>query len=422
MRNDGLAALLILLTITSHSVLATEEWVESFYATADAAERRGIVESLDLSQISFSELYELLATPPPKSQDAPTGMIETFRIGDKREKFFYGLNIPANYDANRAYPLVVFLHGTVGRKKPKQRQAAWRHHEQLDDDSYIQLYPTAWDEAKWWSDIQTENMNDIIARVKAVYNIDTNKVFMSGISDGGTGSYYMAATQPSQFAGFAPVIGFPGALKSRRAKPSENVFPINMRGVKIIAFNSKNDYLYAPDKVKVYTDGFRDIGVDIELVAYPDGNHNMEAFFRSMPRIREFIATTNRESYPDKIIWQYEDGGNAHRVNWLIIHELVPEESSATNLLPGLLRSRHHSGLIELQKTENTVIIQTYGVSSYSLLLSPDHFDFDQPITLIENGKTIHQALLQPDKKTLLKYAVRDFDPKRLYAAEVLIK
>ena len=77
--------------------------------------------------------------------------------------------------------------------------------------------------------------------------------------------------------------------------------------------------------------------------------------------------------------------------------------------------------MIELARTDNTIAVQNLGVARYSLLLSPDQFDFSRPIRVIENGVEIFQATLRPSKRVLLRYAVRDFDASRLYGAELEI-
>ncbi len=417
-------ALLLLVALASFNLKAEgindKNWINLFYASQDQQVRQSIVDLQNFSAVPFDELYSLLSSPPPKPSGAKTGIIKAYRKDKRGKKFYYALDIPDNYTSSHKYPLIIYLHGGVSRKQPKLSQAKWGMHEELETNDAIQVFPVAWDKAKWWSQIQTDNIHSIIAQLKSTYSIDTNKVFLIGVSDGATGGFNLAATTPSQFAGFVSVIGYPGVLKNSRVILGENIYPINMRALKILAFNTKNDYLYPLEQMRYFTSGFKDIGIDIELVAYPDGGHNMKALTRSLPQIREFISDTSRNSYPNKLTWQYEDESKLHRVHWLTIQELLPKQD--ISLPAGLNPTKKHSGMIELLKTGNSIVIQNHGVKSYSLLLSPDHFDFKQPITLIENNKVLHKALVKPNKKILLDYAVKDFDPARLYAVELFIE
>ena len=49
-----------------------------------------------------------------------------------------------------------------------------------------------WADAPWWSDAQLENLRSILDHLKRTYNVDENRVVVSGVSDGGTGAYYFA--------------------------------------------------------------------------------------------------------------------------------------------------------------------------------------------------------------------------------------
>jgi hypothetical protein len=79
-------------------------------------------------------------------------------------------------------------------------------------------------------------------------------------------------------------------------------------------------------------------------------------------------------------------------------------------------------GRVELVRTGNTVQATTQGVASMTLLLSPDKFDFSQPIKVVANGKTVFDGRVERDLKTLVKWAARDNDRTMLYAAELKIK
>jgi hypothetical protein len=79
-------------------------------------------------------------------------------------------------------------------------------------------------------------------------------------------------------------------------------------------------------------------------------------------------------------------------------------------------------GRVDLVRTGNTVQATTRGVASFTLLLSPDMFDFNQPIKVVANGRTVFEGRVERNLKTLLKWAARDNDRTMLYAAELKIK
>lgn len=79
-------------------------------------------------------------------------------------------------------------------------------------------------------------------------------------------------------------------------------------------------------------------------------------------------------------------------------------------------------GRVDLIKSGNTVQATTRGVTSFTLLLSPDKFDFGQPVIVAANGREVFRARVQPSVETLLKWAARDNDRTMLYGAEIKIK
>jgi hypothetical protein len=70
----------------------------------------------------------------------------------------------------------------------------------------------------------------------------------------------------------------------------------------------------------------------------------------------------------------------------------------------------------------NTIGAVTRGVAAFTLLLSPDKFDFRQPVKVIANGREVFNGRVMPSEKTLLTWAARDNDRTMLYAAELKIQ
>jgi hypothetical protein len=60
-------------------------------------------------------------------------------------------------------------------------------------------------------------------------------------------------------------------------------------------------------------------------------------------------------------------------------------------------------------------------VAAFTLLLSPDQFDLNRAVTVVVNGRTVFERVVQRDIRTLLKWAARDNDRTMLFAAEVPI-
>jgi hypothetical protein len=77
------------------------------------------------------------------------------------------------------------------------------------------------------------------------------------------------------------------------------------------------------------------------------------------------------------------------------------------------------SGRVDLTRSGNTVEAVTRGVKAFTLLFSPDQFDFSKPVKVIANGRTVFDGRIEKDLKTLLKYAAADNDRTMLFGAEL---
>jgi hypothetical protein len=79
------------------------------------------------------------------------------------------------------------------------------------------------------------------------------------------------------------------------------------------------------------------------------------------------------------------------------------------------------SGRVDIKREGNTVTAKTFGVTAFTLLLSPDQFDFNQPITVSVNGHPAPGSKVQSSVRTLMKWAAADNDRTMLFGAELRI-
>jgi membrane-associated protease RseP (regulator of RpoE activity) len=79
------------------------------------------------------------------------------------------------------------------------------------------------------------------------------------------------------------------------------------------------------------------------------------------------------------------------------------------------------SGRVDLVRRGNVVEASTEGVRAFTLLLSPSIFDFQKPITVLANGRTAFEGIVEPSVAAMLKWAARDNDRTMVFGAELNI-
>jgi hypothetical protein len=87
-----------------------------------------------------------------------------------------------------------------------------------------------------------------------------------------------------------------------------------------------------------------------------------------------------------------------------------------------LFRRTRPSGHMELTRQGNQVEVTSRGVRAFTLLLSPDEFDFSQPVTVVTNGRVAFSGKVELSLETLLRWAARDNDRTMLFGAELEVR
>ena len=80
------------------------------------------------------------------------------------------------------------------------------------------------------------------------------------------------------------------------------------------------------------------------------------------------------------------------------------------------------AGRVQLLRDGNDIVVVARGVRRYTLLLSPEQFDFSQPMRVTTNDVLSFEGVVEPDPAVLLRWAARDRDRTMLFGAELDIE
>ncbi|MBN2371288.1 MAG: hypothetical protein JXO72_12460, partial [Vicinamibacteria bacterium] len=160
----------------------------------------------------FDEAYKELRDGRRYAADVKIGLVERTRRNRSVVAHRYLLAVPRSYSPARRYPVRVHLHGGVARPA-WEGAASWvKNPERFLSEDRITILPAGWDESKWWQQSQVENVTEILREVKRAYNVDENRISLTGGSDGGTGARYSAFRCPTPWASYVSLIGSPNVL------------------------------------------------------------------------------------------------------------------------------------------------------------------------------------------------------------------
>ncbi len=255
----------------------------------------------------------------------------------------YWLHIPEGYDAGKPYPMMILLHGGVN---------AWPAEFPAGDDEagvhrtapgqyMVELYrdsmpasvreqvillgasagvPQTGAKAAWWHETGQRNVLHMMREAKRHLNVDDDKVVVSGISDGGSGSFGFAFRMNDSFAGYYSMIGHP-------LVPMADGSPVwfeNLNQASIYAFNGGKDTLYPAAAVKKLIDDAENAGIYIFINEYPDLAHEVQPVIqRDMAYFFEKRwPTWKRDVFQHLLDWTCTTPARGE-CNWLKVTEIM---------------------------------------------------------------------------------------------------
>ncbi len=122
----------------------------------------------------------------------------------------YLLYLPQDYDQQEKLPLVFFLHGRGESNGPPSLVAKWgppRFAARGEHLPYVLLSPQCPADDSWSKETQQRRLIELLDHIVAHHKIDSSRIYLTGLSMGGYGSWTLAAGHPDRFAAVVPVCG-----------------------------------------------------------------------------------------------------------------------------------------------------------------------------------------------------------------------
>jgi phospholipase/carboxylesterase len=204
-------------------------------------------------------LKVLLAAPA--NQD--TGVIHDHNEPGSRGGF--SLYVPEYYTADRAWPLVMALHGGSGNG----RGFLWSWLRDARSHGAVVVAPTAtgptW--ALMGEDADTPNLARILGFVQSRWNIDSSKLLLTGMSDGGTFCYVTGLESGSPFTHLGPVASTFHPLMAEMADAGR------LRGLPIYLVHGRLDWMFPVQVARQTHEALSAAGAEVTYREIDDLSH-----------------------------------------------------------------------------------------------------------------------------------------------------
>jgi predicted esterase len=347
------------------------------------------------------------------------------------------VEIPREYDPATRWPVRLQLHGGVMRNLPEGDEQnpspRTQRVNRIAGETAIYLQPRGFADAAWWQFNQVDNLLTLLDRVKRKYNVDENRVYVTGVSDGGTGVYFLAMKVATPWSAFLPLNGNMRVLASPGTRADGQLYAGNFVNRPFFIINGGQDPLYPVGAVTPHVVMLERAGTPVEFRPQPAAGHDTSWWPTERANFERFVRTHPRQPYPERLSWETDRADRYNRVQWLVIDRLGPASSDVpledVNQFapaaggpdqPMFARTRP-SGRVDVQRSGNAIVARSRGVRQFTLLLSPEAVDFLQPLTVTINGRSAFSGKLEKDVAALLKWAARDNDRTMLFGAELTV-
>jgi predicted esterase len=284
--------LTILLTIIiTMNVSLLADWesdLDELLKTDDSVRQAQLIDQVVAANPSWQEVAKLIESQEflPHRGDELVERWITCLDGVERP---YVLYVPKSYNSKEPTPMLVILHGGVGRTKLKPERIEYtKEHEfrwLASENGWLALFPFGQQDATWWDSVGMGNIENQIHLVKREFNIDDDRVWLSGFSDGASASFGHAMLVPPSLDGDLPT------------------YVVNMANTPTYAVTTDRDYLYPSATMRPTIALAQAAGADIRYREH-EGGHDFTYADVELPLISEWLQRHPRAPFPSELTWE----------------------------------------------------------------------------------------------------------------------
>ena len=343
---------------------------------------------------------------------APVGMLPSQPVRVRGQTLSYGLFVPSAYDPEVAFPLVVCLHGAGFTGDSYLERWAKRLGE-----SHILACPTAM-AGTWWTRSSEELVFATIKNVRAHYRIDPDRVYLTGMSNGGIGAWIIGMHHAPRFAAVAPMAG----------GIDDVLYPFleNLRHTPVYVIHGAKDRIMPVWLSRNITNELARLGIAFTYREHEWSHPHAGGHFfprQELPALVEWFEHQRRDPYPRKLT-VVRDASHLTDFGWVRIDATDRIAMFSEQLIDqhgDLIKNKVYARLAVDVRGENHLEVRTDRVRRYTLFLNDALIDFSGPVTVVTDGRTSFQGMVTPRVETLLRDVRRRQDVDGLFPVKVTI-
>ena len=342
----------------------------------------------------------------------PIGTLPDERIRVQGQSYAIALSVPLTYQPSKGHALIVCLHGAgfTGDAYLDRWQARL-------GEGYILACPT-YPAGAWFTRRAEDLVLATIRHVRQRYHVDPDRIFLTGMSNGGIGAWLIGSHHAPLFAGLAPMAGGLDDVLMP--------FVANLRNTPVYIIHGAKDQVM-PAELS------RSIVRELAMLGYPyiyrehQGEHPMAGghYFprEELPALVTWLNAQRRDPLPAKLTLVRE-ASRFQPFGWVRLDVTDPIAAFSDDLIDKRderIKQREYARLEATIVSANRIEVNTERIQRYSLFLNDRLIDPAKPVTIVTNGRVSFEGTLAASLETLLRQARLRQDPRQLFPFHVAV-
>ncbi|ACC83587.1 prolyl oligopeptidase family serine peptidase [Nostoc punctiforme] len=180
-------------------------------------------------------------------------------------------------------PTIVSLHGSGERGSylnHVKKHGVAKVVEQQPDFPFIVISPQC-PRGEYWN---IERLSTLLDEVIASYPVDPDRVYLTGLSMGGYGTWHLAAAQPERFAAIAPICGGGNPAQAHKLK-----------NLPVWAFHGAKDNVVPSSESEIMVSALKAHDGNVKFTVYPEADHDSWTQTYNNPELYEWFLQYRRQ-------------------------------------------------------------------------------------------------------------------------------
>ena len=376
--------------------------------------------------------HELNEQKLAKPEDLQKGVKASWNLPETLEKnavmpYYYGVK----GNAEGKLPLFLYLHGS-GPKEHEWSTGLILGNRFQDGPSlyFIPQIPNEGDYYRWWQVAKQFAWEKLIRQALVEDNVDANRLYVFGISEGGYGSQRLASFYADYWAAAGPMAG---------GEPLKNAPIENCANIGFSFLTGADDTGFYRNILTHYTQiAFdsaqlvRPLDADkrplfVHRINLLPGMQHHIKYDLTTPWLKNFV----RNPYPKTVLWEDYEMDGRHRSGFYNLQVLASPTKNRTYYDMNI---HNNVVTINIKEVEYTAVERDkhWGIEMrfnrrytnakggrLRIYLNNELIDMKKPVTVIVNGKELYRKNVKANLKDMINSCTEYFDPYRVYPTSI---